>query len=354
MLACWPACASRLGWLRPPPGGSWGPNLEYSPEFLELQALALGRPETQFQVAEPPDWPQLIIKAEALLERSRDVRVLMGWLTAQLHVTGLLVLPFGLETLRCWIEQGWPLLNPPLDTEDGNPAERLNALETLVRGEAFWQALRRARILDLPVIGAVELRHALCALDPARFAALLIEPKLSRPQLLAARQSHPERVLALQGLIQASCAALDGLKQALAAHVPALSIPDVSNLHDSLAAVLTLWPPASIVVPPPGAEGFAEAAPRDASAAASFVPHRGLDHGIANRQQALEAIEAVCRYLEQAEPTNPAQWLLKRAVRLIDMNFIALMNDLAPNALSDVARIMGVNPREVLDPDKQA
>lgn len=67
-------------------------------------------------------------------------------------------------------------------------------------------------------------------------------------------------------------------------------------------------------------------------------------HGIQSREQALAAIDQVCIYLERAEPTNPAQLLLKRARRLIDKNFMQLMKDLAPEALAEVAKIMGVNP----------
>ena len=50
------------------------------------------------------------------------------------------------------------------------------------------------------------------------------------------------------------------------------------------------------------------------------------------------------RSLPRPEPTNPAQLLLRRAARAIDKNFLELVRELAPDAVKDVARIMGVDP----------
>ena len=71
---------------------------------------------------------------------------------------------------------------------------------------------------------------------------------------------------------------------------------------------------------------------------------RGGVHSVETRQEAVRAIELVCAYLERSEPTNPAQLLLRRAARVIDKNFLQLVRELAPDAVKDVARIMGVDP----------
>ena len=66
-----------------------------------------------------------------------------------------------------------------------------------------------------------------------------------------------------------------------------------------------------------------------------------------NREDAVKAIDLVCQYLERTEPTSPAQLLLRRAQRLIDKNFLELVKELAPEALNEVAKIMGVDPDSV-------
>ncbi|MFZ4860456.1 MAG: ImpA family type VI secretion system protein, partial [Desulfuromonadaceae bacterium] len=68
---------------------------------------------------------------------------------------------------------------------------------------------------------------------------------------------------------------------------------------------------------------------------------------VRSREDAVRAIDMVCDYLERTEPSNPAQFLLRRASKMINHNFLQLVKELAPDALSEVARIMGVNPDDV-------
>ena len=68
---------------------------------------------------------------------------------------------------------------------------------------------------------------------------------------------------------------------------------------------------------------------------------------VSSREDALRAIDMVCDYLDRTEPTNPAQLFLRRARRLINHNFLQLIKELAPEALNEAARIMGVDPDSV-------
>jgi type VI secretion system protein ImpA len=73
-----------------------------------------------------------------------------------------------------------------------------------------------------------------------------------------------------------------------------------------------------------------------------------LTGGVHSRQDALRAIDMVCEYLERTEPTNPAPLFLRRARRLISHSFLQLVKELAPDALAEVARVVGVDPDTVL------
>jgi type VI secretion system protein ImpA len=77
---------------------------------------------------------------------------------------------------------------------------------------------------------------------------------------------------------------------------------------------------------------------------------RGLSGSVTSREEALRAIDLVCEYLERAEPTNPATLFLRRARHLVNHNFLQLMKELAPDALPEVARIVGVDPDTVQTP----
>jgi type VI secretion system protein ImpA len=127
------------------------------------------------------------------------------------------------------------------------------------------------------------------------------------------------------------------------------SAPDLQPLVGLMTGIQALMP-----------EG--DAAPDDASsgfdagddAEVSAAPARrgasrggGLGSSIDTREDALRAIDMVCSYLERTEPTNPAQFFLRRARRLVDKNFIELVRELAPESLEQVARIMGVSVDEI-------
>jgi type VI secretion system protein ImpA len=64
----------------------------------------------------------------------------------------------------------------------------------------------------------------------------------------------------------------------------------------------------------------------------------------------MRAIDLVCDYLDQHEPTNPAPLFLRRARTLLERNFLELLKELAPAALQDVAKSVGVDPATIGPP----
>lgn len=343
-----------LDWAEPLADGTCGPNLEYTNEFLELQSESLGQIENQFQVAEDPDWKHVQMLSEGLLYRSRDLRLLVLWLTSQLHLKGLGGLLPALALMTHWCSQHWGSLNPPLDGDD--PFERLNAIEVLAQGESFLSVLKRTEVVSLPMIGNVQVRHFAYALDKA--SPLNPSDLRSRSQLESAFQMHWVKTIPIRDTVEKIQAGFKSLSRGLSAQLINQISPDFHIAIELLNNVLALFPrdhTARQVIKATensaaATEGLGGPVIDGDSSLTDGIS--GYLYGVVqSRQDALRSIEAVCLYLEKAEPTNPAQLLLKRAARLIDKNFLALMKDLAPGALNDVARIMGVDPKEILGSD---
>lgn len=323
-------------WAEPLEHGGCGPDLEYDNEFLSVVQAANGRPESQFESAQPPDWVLVERLASQLLNRSRDLRVALLLVHAQVTLHGPEALVPGLHSMAQLLRAAWPTVNPPLD--EGDPYARLAVLESLSPGSPFMATLRQSVVFRSPMTGELRLKDFDALLAGTAGASLPTRDQFT--QCLLAHPSEHTRLLALAHDCTAALlafrealaeqAGLDPLPsaselvkpfQALKACVPALALPEHSEPHQSAEAQ------AHEVSPSPAV--FAGAGP------------------IRSRQQALDALDQICAYLESAEPTNPAQWLLKRARRLIDKNFLALVKDLAPEALNDVARIMGVDPGDI-------
>jgi type VI secretion system protein ImpA len=330
------------GWLQPLDGESapCGPDLEYDNAFLELTQAAQGKPESQFEAAVPADWRDVKRRCERLFEVSRDLRVAVLWLRAQLRLEGVSSLAASLRLLTGLMDGFWEGLHPQPDPDDGDLYARANVLALLVDPDSVLADLRDANIVSLRGVGEVKVRAVEIAMGT--IAARDDETAWSRTQVeqlfadaVAQGISLPTDIAEVQSQL-ASLTALLGERMSNA------DAPDLKPLRQTLSTIAMLMPQVGAV----GGDVADDAASADAPAAAGGGG-QALSGRINSRAEALRAIEMVCDYLERAEPTNPAQLLLRRAGRLLNHNFLQLMKELAPDALSEVARIMGVDPSTI-------
>ena len=84
-----------------------------------------------------------------------------------------------------------------------------------------------------------------------------------------------------------------------------------------------------------------------AEGAADAAVASGALGGIRSRDDVRRALDMICEDLDRVEPSNPAQILLRRSRRLINRDFLQLVKELAPEALNEAARVLGVDPDSV-------
>ena len=333
------------GWLQPlaDDAAPCGPDLEYDNDFLALQVAAAGKPESTFGPAEAPDWRSVVEMAEALLDRSRDLRIAQLWLRGQLHQAGYGALPLGLRLLNGLIDGLWDSVHPLPDPDDGDAYARVNSLTALCDTEGLLADLRDSLLVQDRAVGQLSVRQALVALGQLPAAGGEAGP--SREQLAgmlaAAAGRHPalrqhcaDAVLLARQLISLAGSRLGDA---------APDLRPLYNLANSLAGLL----PAEAGPGDDAGAGAADDGGPDTGAGAEAPAggaRRGLAGAVNSREDALRAIDLVCAYLERAEPTNPAQLFLRRGQQLIGQNFLQLIKALAPEALPGVANMVGVDP----------
>ena len=338
-------------WAAPLAAGDCGPNLEYDNSYLEVFQAAQGRPETQFDAGTPPDWSAVETGAAALLERSRDLRLVVLWTQARLNLHGFSALAAGLAALEALLRSAWPSVNPPLD--DGDPYARLNVIESMGQGGTFLPSLRQCVVLKSARLGELRLKdfEALAGHGDASSSPVARE---QLEQFFAVERACAD---ALRHTLNNTRQALHELFEVLAQQVEATELPQLSEVKALLTHLNACLPAPAETTPmeqtptdlPPSMLSGVDAVRSNQSAG---VPSSSASHtAITSRAQAIAAIEAVCAYLSQAEPSNPAQLLLARAKGLIDKNFLQLVKELAPEALAEVSKIMGVNP-EFIEQDE--
>ena len=337
-----PTAALVDAWLAPlaAEGAPCGPDLETDNEFLELSKALAGKPETQFSEAVAPDYRAARALAEALFARTRDLRIAISWTRAALRLDGVPALLQGLRLMQGLLENFGERLHPVADPDDGSFYARANALALLREPSALLGDLRQAVLLTDRVVGKVRVRAVEIALGT--LAARADEEALSRDQVLQLFATSADAPV-LREQLEHAAQAVRTLSTLLSAQLGLADAPDLAPLTTMLAGVLSLLPQEAAA-----AEGDA-ALSTDATGAPARTG-AAMSGGVHSRADAIRAIDMVCEYLERSEPTNPAPLLLRRAKRLISQNFLQLMKDLAPDALAQVASIMGVDPESVVSP----
>ncbi len=335
------AQANVARWLQPLDDAEapCGPDLEYDNDFLALSQSATGKPETQFAPAEPPNWLDVRSASEEMLDRSRDLRLGVYWLRANVMLLGWQALPVGLRLLSGMLESLSEHLHPLPDPDDGDPYARVNALSVLRESEGLLGDLRRAPVVQDRSIGEV----------PGRVFELLAglsvpvgdEETPLKDQVARMLEAAVERAPQLGRSITDAVAAVDELNAAAQSVLGYSNAPDLDPLRAFCAAVEALLPspPESLALDEAGGQGEGEGEP--------VARGRGLSGGVTTRDEALRAIDMVCEFLERTEPTNPAPLFLRRARQLVNHSFLQLMKELAPEQMPGVARIVGIDPDSV-------
>ncbi|MDR5795213.1 type VI secretion system protein TssA [Caballeronia sp. LZ008] len=326
-----------------PPAGI---DLEYDAAFLEFEALARGMPQRQFDVlVEPPPWNDVLEQGDALLARSKDVRVAIAWTRAAAHVHGLAGFHAGLRLLTGLVERYWDGLFPPLDHDDDNDAVlRINALAPLAdaytpfaEAETLLHDLRecevcrvhgeRLAVRDILVAqGRLAPEEGANAATPARVEGMLADAVAQDAELLANGLDLPRAV-------QTLCACLT--EKLGAERAPSMTALTIATRH--VAAQFRAF--ASTDAPEASADITTM---KEAPTLRRAIARPGE---IATRDDALAALDAVCAFLERTEPTNPAPLLIRRARGLMGKDFLAVMQDLAPDSLAQIHLIAGTRPQ---------
>ncbi|MCE4538096.1 type VI secretion system protein TssA [Pelomonas sp. P7] len=330
-----------------------GPDLEYDNDFLALTQAASGKPETQFAPAEPPDWRAVLSLAEELNGRTRDLRVANLWLRARLRMEGFAALAQGLRLFEQLLLRWWDELHPRPD--DGDAYARVNVLGELSSLDSTLGDVRASLVLDDRGIGQISVRDIEIAMGD--LVARDDESTPSRGQienmLADAVAENPQ----VGTQVAEAVAALDALVECLSTRLGYGEQPDFSALRSMLDSVAAVSPQAATISADADdlAGMLGDLGIEDASADDAPAPSRRRGGGgglgsIESRADAVRAIDAVCAYLEKHEPTNPAADLLRRAQRLIDRNFLQLVREFAPDAVNEVARMLGVDPESLESP----
>jgi type VI secretion system protein ImpA len=326
-----------------------GHNLEYDAEFLALERLAAPKSERAMgdsvKAAEEPDWDKVTSQAESLFGRSKDLRIAVHLTKAWMRTTGMPGFAAGVRLIKGLLENYWDGVHPQLDAEDDNdPTARVNAVSAFTDLQGMLGFFRNTPFVQSPRLGRFSLRDLRIANGTLKIAGGEEDEapeQASMSQIEACCMDCPEDQLA--DTVTAIAAALDDVKAIdtiFSEHVGTAG-PDLKPLLSDIFEVKKFLEPQLARRSPQAdadAEGAAEGEGDSASAGGGKAQHSGRIEG---PQDVIRRIDDICEYYARCEPSSPIPLLLRRAQRLVGMNFVDLMKDLAPGGMSELQIISG-------------
>ena len=318
-----------------------GENLEYEPEFGELERDAQGKDEHQMGdevvEAEAPDWRDVAKKAEELLGRSKDLRLAVLLARGGLNVHGPQALADGVAVIRGLLESQWDTVHPQLDEEDNDdPTFRVNSMMQLSDRGGMLKDLLLMPIVSSKAVGRFSLRDV-------RVAAGELTPLDENAQVPDAALINAAFMDCDLDELQADAAAIDAAIEDLgkceaifAEKIGAANSPDIDGLVSEIKDIKKSYNDALM------SRGIGvEVAEGEAGATAGGAP-AAIAGEVLSREDAALMIGKICTYYERNEPSSPIPVLLQRVKRLISMDYLEIMGELTPDAVAQAKALAGI------------
>jgi len=364
-----------------------GTELRNDPRFQAIQRLLepAARSARIESPGEPPavtsqvDWGEILSRAEDLAGTGRDLRLLVVVARARANVDGIdpdtgyrgyAGLAAGLDLIAKNLDAFWDSLHPEL-RDSKLPREaglrRINALMQLenddngLLGDLEMNAVIQPRGLgavsgeDL-AMGALSdndvLNEAPSGLGAADEARILADHESRRHRVEAATRAlaaeSPEIFEGLSASRAAARTALDALARVVNEKLglgpgEGLRFAELSKFLDRVGATLEAAR-AHIAAEAGDTAGLepAGATPGAQAAAGAAVSTGGA---INSRTDVERALDAIIAFYERTEPASPIPHLARRLRRMVPMDFMELMEELAPGGVKEFRNVAGIDDK---------
>ncbi|MGR8928991.1 MAG: type VI secretion system protein TssA [Gammaproteobacteria bacterium] len=337
------------------PGGPCGENLEYDNARIALDTNIQGTPENQFtgEKAQPPAWRDIQKEAKSLLLRSKDLQVMLYLIRALIPTDGINGFRDGINLLSASLNGYWDHLHPQLDPSDGlDPTLRVNILEELNSLEFVIQPLSRAVLVDSKSIGQFALRDIQYATDKLPTPESATKPDLNTIKA-AFQEADLEQVKQTYQAITESIALAETIESFVAEKVGVTNGPNLDNLRSLLKELrhYVQEMAESRLSEDSETESLDEqdSSGINPSSAGTQLPAKGQSFvagKISSRHDVIKALDSVCLYYREFEPSSPVPVLLERAKYLATADFMAIVKNMLPDALGQLEILKGPDPNE--------
>ena len=312
-------------------------------------------------------WPAVSDASAELAKTGRDLRLLVIVARALTNQDGLAGLATGLTLINETLEQHWDSVHPQLRERD-DPKQaalrRINSLKQLENDDnGLLGDLEMNPIMTLPGLGVIT-GQTLCDAALSEFDAMNSAPSgLSageKEKLRSAHETNKNRVTAACRAVAAEQPDLAAaLKKDVADALGALGALDSSFSENADLAngagirfpELTEFLERAQTMMETGMVETEAAKPETAgpsktpAATASATPKQvtvSVPGEINSRDDVERALGQIIAFYERTEPSSPIPHLARRVQRMVHMDFMELMSEIAPSGMKEFRNAAGV------------
>ncbi len=323
------------------------------------------------QSAVPVQWGEVLETAAELSKSGRDLRLLVIVVRALANDSGFGGLRAGLELLAKSIEVFWESLHPELrDSPSPRDAalRRINALIQLeseadgVLGDLAKNVFFSVRLdgqvsgsdLEMAMLdGQTMLRAAAQGLNEKEKAGLLEKHETRIQRVKKACKAYADQEAAnwenLRSEANAALAAFAQLEEILGlklgAEGKASNLPKLGQFLQRVVATVnnsSTIAPESAGNPPPVTNVTSQEPSVGLDSSVTTTGAGAIPDRLNSRGDVIKLLDLIIDFYDRTEPSSPIPHLAKRMRRMVPMDFLALMEEMAPSGLKEFKSLAGV------------
>lgn len=311
--------------------GSVGPDLAYDPARQAIED-AFERSVSDDVGTHDNDWGRVVALVAEQAARTKDVWLGIYMMRGGARGGDIAAVEAGSAYLAGLFEHWWATVHPTLD--DYGFQGRKGPCESLTRVAEFLGPLRRATLIAHPRLG----RYGADDFERFREAG---EAADGYGLFRAALAETPDDVL------RQEIGRLDRIRFNIGRVDAVLTAEAGDDTGTNFAATY-----ATLDAMRRGLATYAKAEPVDAGGEEpggtmdALTASRAGGGVIDSREDVTRAIEAICDYYRRREPGSPVPLALRRAAEWVDMDFLSVLSDIAPESLGEARRVLSFRRAE--------